>query len=167
VTRKRVWEVGATAALLLAVAVGVGGFFAWRERQRRLNAELVTLLSSPRPLPASAYARMLSLIRQGASVHRSTPIGLTVLIEAAHERNVPLLEEALTRGADPNVATQHGFTALMAAAHVGSVECIQRLLDYGADVNQKDDAGLPALAYAQSGDSPAAVRLLKQHGAKE
>ena len=44
-TRKRLWEVGATAALLLTVAAIVCGFFWWRERQKRLNRALAAALN--------------------------------------------------------------------------------------------------------------------------
>jgi ankyrin repeat protein len=99
---KRLWEIGATAALLLAVAVAVGGFFAWRERQRRLDRELVTLLRQPF-LEDGDCARMRTLLRQGANVHLRGTGEETVLTVAASMDHLPLLEEALARGADVNV----------------------------------------------------------------
>jgi ankyrin repeat protein len=114
----RVWEMGATAALLLAVAVTVGGFFAWRERQRRLDAELATLL-----LPASEtdHSRIIVLLRQGASVDTKRENGWTVLMEAASANHLPLLEEAVNHGADVNERTPDGFTPLMMATASGHV----------------------------------------------
>jgi ankyrin repeat protein len=51
------------------------------------------------------------------------------------------------------------------AAH--SEKSVQVLLEHGADPNRRNKEGFTALAIARVGDSPAIIRLLKQHGAKE
>jgi ankyrin repeat protein len=191
VSRKRRWEIGATAALLLAVAVAVGGFFYWRERQRRLDRELVSLLSGHH-LPGfggilvftpGERARVLSLLRQGASVHTRDRGRRTVLFHAATGDDLPLLTEALSRGADPNAADEQGLTPLMWAADRGHSASVRGLLEHGADVNREDHHGCTALSLARTTPDPALYRraldtakqkenqalihLLKQHGAKE
>lgn len=88
-SRKRAWEIGASAGFLLAVVVVLGGFFAWRERQRKLDAELTQLLSttdanSAEKLPGTSECeRLLVVIRQGANVQVRTRSGWTVLCWSA------------------------------------------------------------------------------------
>jgi ankyrin repeat protein len=172
-TRKRLWEMGATAALLLAVAVAVGGFFAWRERQRRLDAELVSLLNRSVIRPTDRdCAQLLSLLRQGASAQVQGAGGWTVLMTAARTNHLPLLREALLRGAEVNESSDDGMTALMAAANWGSVESAEVLLRNGADPNYRDTKGdglscNTALSCAELLGHARIVHLLKQHGAKE
>jgi ankyrin repeat protein len=177
-TRKHVWEVGATTGLLLAVAIAVGGFFYWRERQRRLDAEVALILSEASLSRAAETSdRLLTLVRQGASVHARGKHGATVLLQAASIRNLALVEAALVRGTNVNAAADNGITPLMGAAISGDVECVRRLLEHGAEVNRQDDAGYTALRYAQQCEwmledargpaFSAIIRLLKQHGAKE
>jgi ankyrin repeat protein len=179
ISRKRLWEMGATAALLFAVAVAVGGFFAWRERQRRLDAELAGIILSTMDLPVSEPPAtrdcnlMLSLVRQGASVHVRSATGGTVLIAAASANHVQLLQQASDRGAQINAADKSGFTALIMGAWGGRVEAVQFLLTRGADVNQVERHGYTALSFAyhsrwfDTERHDEVICLLKQHGAKE
>ena len=87
-TRKRLWEIGATAALLLTVGAAVCGFLWWRERQKHLNAALASALGGPAAYdPQFDHQRNLSrirkLIQQGADVHTKSADGYTALIWAA------------------------------------------------------------------------------------
>jgi hypothetical protein len=63
---KRAWEVGATAALLLAVAVSAAGFFILQERQRLLNAELAKLLLDPSTFSAGTCEPLQIIAGDGA-----------------------------------------------------------------------------------------------------
>jgi ankyrin repeat protein len=180
-TRKRLWEMGATTCLLLAVAGIVAGFFAWRERQRRLDAELVGLLapaievSYDTSIAAAERAsrrcdRMLVLLRQGARVHTRGRSGWRVMHAAAATDHLLLLREALLRGEDPNVAGKKGFTPLMIATLNGRVESARVLLEHGADPMRSNDDGRTALEWGELWGGEAAtpvIRLLQQHGAKE
>jgi ankyrin repeat protein len=165
-TRKRLWEISATTLLVVAVAGIVGGFFAWRERQRRLDRELVRLLESSYPPSDNDCTQMLTFVRQGANVRVRSPSGFTVLIQAAWGDNKPLLREGLARCAEIEAETGQGWTALRVAAAAGHVDCAALLLKHGADPNRKNPDGLTALACVQ-GNHQAMIRLLKQHGAKE
>jgi len=62
---------------------------------------------------------------------------------------------------DPRLA--EGATALMRAAKNADVTLMRLLIDAGADVNAVNVAGETAVHYAAS--SPAAIRLLAEHGA--
>ena len=177
-SRKRRWEIGATAALLLAVAVAVCGFFYGQERQRRLDRELSAVLSlwantSTRTGPLRS--RMLSLLRRGAAVQaHDKEGGWTVVAVAAHDNDLPLLRKALSQGADINAAGEGEYPPLVVAVIAGSVESVALLLEQGVDVSQ---FGREALQFAeQHAAKPtnprrqrhaAIVRLLKQHGAKD
>jgi ankyrin repeat protein len=167
VTRKRLWEIGAAVALLLAVGVVAAGFLYQWERQRRLDAELVALLTASQNISRSERAQILSLIRQGASVHRRGEGGWTVLMEAAAANDLVLLREALARGADVNATGDAGGTALMVAAWNGRLASVQLLVEHGADVLQKDIDGDTALSIARQVKNFSLVRLLQQHGARE
>jgi ankyrin repeat protein len=169
--RRRAWEFGATAAFILLAGVVVAGFFAWRERQRRLDRELVRVLSSDGFSQAKCN-RLLSLLRQGANASaQSNLTGWTVLTDAAAVNHLPLLQEALARGADVDgdaaVPCLLEGTPLMMAAESGSLESAQMLLAHGADINRRTSTGATALDYAKTYHHPALIRLLKQHGAQE
>jgi ankyrin repeat protein len=170
-SRKRLWEIGATMLLLLAVAGIIGGFFTWRERQRerqrRLDAELRAYLVNSHQEQAPNPVRLRSLLRQGASLSVEGEEGWTVLIDAVAAHDVPLLRQLLARGMDPNAGLLDGYTALMVAVKYERVEAAQVLLEHGAAVNQQT-VGLTPLGWAKFlGDRPRMIRLLKQHGAKE
>jgi ankyrin repeat protein len=166
---KRLWEIGATAALLLAVAVAVGGFFAWRERQarqRRLDRELAGLLANDTASRADCV-RMRSLLREGASVRVRDSGGWSVVMEAVGARDLVLLREALARGADVNTATAEGLTPLYLATWCKNSAAVRLLLEQGADVRPKHPTvGQTALWVATQNHDQAIIRLLKQHGAQ-
>jgi ankyrin repeat protein len=166
-TRKRVWEIGATALLLVAVAGNAAGFVAWRERQRRLDRELETLLREATTVSSAKCDRILSLLRQGASVHVRDEYGWTVLMEAVITNHQALLREALVRGAEVNAAGPGGYTPLMAAAYHGHRDNAALLIAHGADIHCRDASGTSVLTHARRRRRTGMVRLLKQHGAKE
>jgi ankyrin repeat protein len=171
-TRKRLWELGATAALMVAAGAVAAGFWRW-EQQQRLDRELAAALSTGYPADAD---HILSLLHRGASVNVRGSTGNTVLLEAvlegSHVSRLPLFREALARGADVNAADDGGFTPLMAACAYGRPERAELLLSHGADVNRRCKNGYTALWYAKEGSRSQEVRqtlirLLKQNGAKE
>jgi ankyrin repeat protein len=168
--RKRLWEIGATAVLLLAVAVAVGGFFAWRERQRRLDRELAGLLAPEMETSYGRCDRMLVLLRRGACVRVRGRSGWRLIHAAAATDHLPLLREALLRGEDPDAAGRKGITPLGLAIAIGNINSTRLLLEHGADPMQRNDYGDTALEYGEIwGGSNAlpVVRFVKQHGAKE
>jgi hypothetical protein len=56
----------------------------------------------------------------------------TAMILAAHQGNVPAMEEALRGGLDVDSCDDTGITPLIAAARTGHVNAIRRLLAAGA-----------------------------------
>jgi ankyrin repeat protein len=177
VSRRRLWEIGATTLLLVAVAGIAAGFFAWRERQRRLDRELRQELAahsdSTDGLDLGAIRR---LVRRGASIHvRGEGADFTVLHAAVGGDDFALAEQALRRGSEVNARDAFGYTALIRAAGPGRLRLTQLLLAHGADIHARDAAGRTVLRHArdpqwaQDAHSQRAVvvRLLQQHGARE
>ena len=92
-TRKRAWEIGATATLALVLAGTAGVAFTWQQRQQRLNRALAEAVDGCR------LARVMPLVRQGANVNTVGDQGFTALLVAAGERDVLLVRELLDYGA--------------------------------------------------------------------
>lgn len=187
-SRKRLLELTATAALLLLIA---GMLACWLYYQR-LNDAVAAEISHRGPV-----ARIHHLLRKGASIHTRDKTGATVLMVAARETDLPLMRRALAAGVDVNARTSDGATALMFCAHspksvrlllaagadvnaknatgktplmcavsLGWPRHVMKiLLDHGADANARDSKGRTALAFTTG--YPATLRLLKRHRAKE
>ena len=165
-SRKRVWEIGAGVLLILAVAGVAGGWYAMRERQRRLNQQLRQVLQ----LPLGDSRMAIPLLHQGASVHTTGRAGQTngrwtVLMDAAWDGDLDLTREALQQGAKVNARDEDGATALHVACRYEKPEVVRELLAHGAAVDVKDARGVTPLACARSTGNPDIVRLLAQHGA--
>jgi ankyrin repeat protein len=111
VNQRRLWEIGATTLLLVAVAGIVAGFFAWRERQRWLTEQLVTVLQR------GDTTRAKSLINQGADVNAMAEGTYSALMMAAGEGDVAWTRLLLQRGAAIEDRERFsGDTALLIAA---------------------------------------------------
>jgi uncharacterized protein len=115
-SRKRGWEIGVTALLLLSLAVWACGFLAWRqrtERQNRLDVQMAKLLSEGLHsqwgisnsfdvliLTHEDAAAAHELLKQGASVHVRGRSGMTILMMAAWYGDPAFVEDALARDAE-------------------------------------------------------------------
>jgi ankyrin repeat protein len=172
-SRKRVWEVGAMAALLLAMAAAMGGYFFWRERQRQLNQALTSALDryreySEAPTP-NQYTIIRSLVRRGANVHTRGSHGLTALAAAAHENDAAFVEELLNRGATAEARISIGWvvdwTAMHCAAEASSSRAIDVLLAHGADVDARSRLGQTPLSISVARGDAMIARQLASAGA--
>jgi uncharacterized protein len=153
-TKRRAWEIGAAAALLLTLAATS----ALALHYHRLNAQLSAALKEW-DLP-----RIRQLLRQGADIRTRAPEGFSVLICAAAVEDDALAEEALERGLPPDERGPFGVTVLMTAAGAGREQMVRALLRAGADVNLREIYGKTALMYAASAGATNVVRLLLEHG---
>ena len=101
--------------------------------------------------------------------------GVTVLLSAAENADVPMLRFLLKNGVDPKL-TSGGDNALMLAAGVGNnpssnkesvvLEAVKILYEAGLDINAKDDNGDTAMHGAVLRAQNAVIRFLAEHGAQ-
>ena len=105
-TRKRTWEIGAAATLVLALTVMGGAGYAWQQRkkqelQREQRDELQLRLDRALAdaMDGCRLPKIRSLVRQGASVDTVGRQGFTALQVAAGEGEVDLVKELVDRGA--------------------------------------------------------------------
>ena len=73
------------------------------------------------------------LIRHGADVNDTAPLGTSALVVAAHSGNGPLAAFLLDAGADPNAAGA-GYTALHAAILRRDIALVKSLVAHHADL---------------------------------
>jgi len=90
--------------------------------------------------------------KYGALIDEPVNKGRTILIIAAQNGRMDLLNTVLNMGAKPDIASKRGITALMAAAGSGHLKAAEALINRGADPNLKDKNGKTALDYA-TGDA--------------
>jgi len=100
--RKRVWEIGAGALLVLLVVAVAGGMFYHKQLNDRL-------LASIKPGNSTAVA---SLLKRGANVNAVDKNGRTPLMLAAQQREAKIVRLLLSAGADLEAKDREGKTAL-------------------------------------------------------
>lgn len=88
-----------------------------------------------------------------------------VLILAARQGRIEVLDHLLKQGFDIQVLDHYGNNALWAACFAESVTCIERLLNAGIDIDYQNTSGATALTYASSSGKQAVVAQLLQAGA--
>lgn len=104
------------------------------------------------------------LIDQGLDVDTTCEGGKTLLMEAATERHLDLVEVLISRGADANACDNTGRTALMIAADKGERGIVECLLNIGADINATDSMGQTALSRAAFYGEEGVVHCLVERG---
>lgn len=103
-----------------------------------------------------------SLIERGNSVDSSDPDGSTLLMLAAREGHVHVVEYLIGLKAEINRRNKFGDTALMAASIKGRLETVQALLSHGAELNPQ---GWTALHYAAFEGRTEVLKFLLEKGA--
>jgi ankyrin repeat protein len=105
----------------------------------------------------------------GAPAIAQAQAGLTqtehVLMEAAFQGKLDLVEKLVTEGTSVNTTDPAKHTPLMWAAFNGHKEVVGYLIQQGATVDAKDESGRTALMYASSGPYAETVKLLLDKGA--
>lgn len=91
--------------------------------------------------------------------------GITELMMAALEADLPKARRFLDAGADVNARDDSGSTALMWAAHGGDVSVVNLLIASGADIHAKAHTGATALINAIAARREAAAVALIDAGA--
>ena len=158
--RKRVWEIGAGAALVLVLAVTLAGWL----HHKSLNDALARLLENPN-LDRQDRQAVHRLLSKGASIHTKRSDGYNVLMLAARNGDLPLLREAMQRGISVNSRDDGGQTPLFDVMAARDAECLQALIAAGADVNAQDAAGRTPLMWAAEFKFRGGINLLLLHGA--
>jgi ankyrin repeat protein len=172
ISSRRLLELAATAALLIAVTVVVCGTVWWRARQAELNRRLVEIINPPWSSPELPEQEIRNLLRQGANVSSRTRFGTPLLVLAADYSRDTFVSELLNRGAVIDAKDANGRTALMAAAENGDRVLVKTLLDRGANVHAKDHWNRGVLQvlrdswYMDVDDRMAVDGLLVRAGAK-
>ncbi len=115
---------------------------------------------------ARDIATTRSLLAQHADVNATQPDGMTALIWAAHNSDLPAAELLLKAGANVKIVSRYGVSALTEAATLGNSALVEALLKAGADPNSELPEGDTALMLAaRTGDVPT-VKALLDHGAQ-
>ena len=89
-----------------------------------------------------------------------------LVIAAALEGQLSVVEDALVKGYDANAKDPTGRTPILYAAYNGHTKVVARLIEAGADINAQDPTGSTALMFASSGPFTETVTLLLDKGAK-
>lgn len=155
-TRTRMLEIGATAALLVTLLVGVGGWL----RHRQLNEALLHAVWYAR------YPTVQALLKQGANPNARDEWKQPVLIWTTENPSGATAKVLLRGGASPNAVDRDGLTALMKAARKGYPDLVQILIRYGADVNARNPTGETALMKAARSEQVEITRELLRAGAR-
>src|SRR5688572_13536918 len=126
-TRRRLIEITATAAMVSTIAAAAGGWLWWRERQRRLEVRMDAALARMlgRDLPGGQADRrdafeIRALMKQGVAPRGTR--GRRALSAAVRCGDRELLREALRRGAAVNAGADAGVTPLMEASTWTSID---------------------------------------------
>jgi ankyrin repeat protein len=144
--RRRVWEVGSAAALLLLLTGSAALFWLGYA-----NYRLAQALAVPDVFKLNIQ-EVHSWVRRGADIRTRAGNGLTVAMAAAAWGDLPLLRRALAGGVDANAAMDDGTTALILAAQMVRPGETRVLLERGARPDARTTSGTTALIEAAGAD---------------
>jgi ankyrin repeat protein len=114
---------------------------------------------------AGDTVKVLNLIRQGADVDARTWEGVTSLMYATQNGNLPMMKVLFRCGADPDIKPANGNTALIASILNGTPDLTEFLIRNGAGVDLGDNNNATPLMYAIKVDSFYIPDLLLYYGA--
>lgn len=101
-------------------------------------------------------------VRRGMDVDSCDDAGLSLLMRAAREGNLELVDFLVRNRANIRARTSWGDTAMSLAGQKGQTAVIRRLIEGGGEVNQ---SGWSALLYAAMEGHLDTVKLLLEKGA--
>lgn len=101
-------------------------------------------------------------VRRGMDVDSCDEAGLSLLMRAAREGNLELVDFLVRNRASLRARTSWGDTALSLAAQKGHTDVVRRLIQGGGEVNQP---GWSAILYAAMEGHVDTVKLLLEKGA--
>lgn len=101
-------------------------------------------------------------VRRGMDVDSCDEEGLSLLMRAAREGNLDLVDFLLRNRANLRARTSWGDSAMSLAAQKGRTEVVRRLIQGGGEVNQP---GWSAILYAAMEGHVDTVKLLLEKGA--
>jgi ankyrin repeat protein len=107
---------------------------------------------------------VLELLQLGLDVNTAAPDGTTLLMTAARNGNLGLIEALLKNRANHLIRNRYGDTALMFAALNGHVAAVKRLLELGGPQENRD--GWAPLHYAAFQGHIEVARYLLGKGAR-
>ena len=114
---------------------------------------------------AGDTVKVLNLIRLGADVDAKTWEGVTSLMYATQNGNLPMMKVLFRCGADPDLKPANGNTALIASILNGTPDLTEFLIRNGASVDLGDNDNVTPLMYAIKVDSFYIPDLLLYYGA--
>jgi hypothetical protein len=141
----------------------------------RLLVVLLAAVLHASPARAGAYDDILagaehnhidvvvSLLQLGLDPNTATPDGTTLLMTAARNGNLQMVDELLKRRANHLIRNKYGDTALMIATISGHLAVVKRLVEMGGPQENRD--GWSPLHYAAFGGQVEIARYLLSKGA--
>jgi CDP-diacylglycerol--serine O-phosphatidyltransferase len=148
------------------LAYGVSGYVWWvvqRWRREATEKQYQNVRDAIEEGNLSGLARTLMNTPVDAVIG---PGGVTLLMVAVEETNLPAIELLIARGAKLDLRDAQGATALALAAEMGFQEAVEILLAAGANPNLHDLSGMTPLDVADEHGAHDIASLLLRHGGK-
>ncbi|KAG8179070.1 hypothetical protein JTE90_010099 [Oedothorax gibbosus] len=105
------------------------------------------------------------LLNKHCTPNECDEIGQTLLMIAAQQGQIAIVNELLSHGADVNAEDADNWTALTNAAKFGFKDVVVKLLDHGADIEHRDMGQWTPLMWACYKGHYYIVKILLEHGA--
>ncbi|XP_054714582.1 ankyrin repeat, SAM and basic leucine zipper domain-containing protein 1-like [Uloborus diversus] len=105
------------------------------------------------------------LLNKHCSANECDEFGQTLLMIAAQQGQIAIVNELLAHGADVNAEDADNWSALTNAAKFGFKEIVVKLLDHGADIEHRDMHGTSPLVWACRKGYTEIVPLILEAGA--
>ncbi|XP_075926226.1 kinase D-interacting substrate of 220 kDa [Petromyzon marinus] len=110
-------------------------------------------------------AGLLVLLESCSSIDERNEIGQTVLMLAAEQGSLEIVQELLKRGANCNLEDDDSWTALISASKEGHLDIVRELIQNNADIEHREMGGWTALMWAAYKGRTDVARLLLDHKA--